>query len=247
MSMKIRITRPVKRAGSVSGGREPPADQGAHFKDVPVVTDKMFRQDISPSSKGFDVLAQELARRLPAWMEEESSPSARAGVFLRTMRNAAGLSQVKVGQLAQMQQSDISSLENGQGIHGPSFDVIARIADACGFYLTFESKASARVPAAVSKARAQSHDVQYSGRDLAHALMGHVVRTYVMSNDGQLQEFEGTSPALGRDATIIVDDPGGRTLELSVKAPKAQANTTIVIEEAKPSIAAALQHARAME
>ncbi len=245
--MSMKFTRPTKPVNSVSGGHEPPADREAHLKDVPVVTDEMFRQDISPSSKGFEVLTEEMARRLPAWMEEENSPSARAGVFLRTMRNAAGLSQVKLGQLAQMQQSDISSLENGQGRHGPSFDVIARIADACGFYLTFESKASVHVPAAVSKARAQSHGTRYSGRGLEHTLMEQVVRTYVMSDDGQLQEFEGTSPALGKDATVIVDDPGGRTFELSVKAPKAQAKTTIVIEEAKPAVAAAVQHARAME
>ena len=81
------------------------------------MTDAMYRQDVAPFEEGFDVLARELAAALPGWGDRlaHPSPAERAGLLLRTMRNAAGLSQAKLGETAGVKQSDIS----GSGF-GPS-------------------------------------------------------------------------------------------------------------------------------
>ena len=58
-----------------------------------------------------------MARALPEWTNKlaHDTAGARAGLFLRTMRNAAGLTQVQLGEAARMKQADISDLENGKG------------------------------------------------------------------------------------------------------------------------------------
>ena len=198
-----------------------------HVKTDPtVITDAMYNQDVTPFQEGFDVLAQEMARALPQWTDKIShdNPAERAGLFLRTMRNAAGFSQTKLGELAKIRQSDISALETGSGKQGPTFDVIARIADACGFYVTFAAK----------KQSPQAMTVKHHGTTTGSQ---RVVRTYVMGEDGELSEYEGASPSLKRDGTIVLDDSAGHTYKVSVEGARAK----VLIEEAEDELAAAVQ------
>ncbi len=148
------------------------------------------------------------------------------------MRNAAGLTQVQLGAKAKMKQSDVSDLENGKGIQGPSFDVIARVADACGFYVTFEAKPASRAY------KTQAAAVEAARRQVQHYGGGKVVRTFVMDEAGRMEEFEGTSPSLHKDQTVLLDDAAGRVLKVSID----QAEATIEIAEAEEELAAAVQH-----
>jgi transcriptional regulator with XRE-family HTH domain len=197
-----------------------------------VITDGMHKQDVAPFQESFEVLAQEMARALPAWSDklEHDSPAERAGLFLRTMRNAAGLSQTRLGEIARIKQADISNLENGEGKQGPTFDVLARIADACGFYITFAAKTE-------TEARHGEEMAEHHGRPAG----GHrLVRTYVMGDNGELSEFEGTSPPLKNDGTIVFDDSAGRTYKVSIEGPRAK----VAIEEAEEDLVAAVQQAQ---
>jgi transcriptional regulator with XRE-family HTH domain len=215
---------PIKR-----GVHQARMSAGPRKSDPRIVSEAMYSQDVAPFREGFDVLAQELARALPRWTDTigAGNPAKRAGVFLRTMRNAAGLSQAKLGETAGMKQSDISALETGDGKQGPTFDVMARIADACGFAITFAAKTPEAKAAAMRAPEASER----------------VVRTYVMGDDGELTEFEGTSPSLGKGSTVIVDDSAGRTFKVSIEAPRAK----IAIAEAEEEVAAAVQQAQSAE
>jgi transcriptional regulator with XRE-family HTH domain len=202
--------------------------------DPAQITNAMYRQDVAPFSEGLDALVQDMARALPEWTNKlaHDTAGARAGLFLRTMRNAAGLTQVQLGEMARMKQSDISDLENGKGAQGPGFDVIARVADACGFYVTFEVKRASTTH------KTQAAAVEAARREVQHYGGGRVVRTYVMGEDGQMQEFEGTSPSLNKDETILLDDAAGRVLKVSIDRKGA----TVEIAEAEAELAAAVHH-----
>ncbi len=221
--MKRKIARPTRPAGrSVRTVHAAKADPN-------VITEAMYKQDVAPFQEGFEVLAEEMAKALPQWSDAVAlqSPAKRAGLLLRTMRNAAGFSQTKLGEKARMNQTDISALENGDGKQGPTFDVLARVADACGFYITFSIKTVAR-PKAI-RGTAKQHVEPLETR--------RVLRTFVMGDNGELNEFEGTSPALKKDDTIIVEDLAGNTLKVSVGAARAK----VAIQEAEEEIAAAVQ------
>ncbi len=235
--MKRKITIPSKVARPAKGmsvrrqirtpGQLPKADPT-------LITDAMYRQDVAPFGEGLDALVQDMARALPEWTNklEHDTAGARAGLFLRTMRNAAGLTQVQLGEKARMKQSDISDLENGKGVQGPGFDVVARVADACGFYVTFEAKGTSTTH------KTQAAAVEAARRQVQHYGGGRVVRTYVMGEGGQMQEFEGTSPSLNKDETILLDDAAGRVLKVSID----QAGATIEIAEAEAELVAAVHH-----
>jgi transcriptional regulator with XRE-family HTH domain len=66
-----------------------------------------------------------------------SSAALRAGDIIRTMRKAAGLSQAELAKRmsATVTQARISELEAGVGSQGPTWDVMERIAVACGRHL----------------------------------------------------------------------------------------------------------------
>ena len=199
-----------------------------------ITTDAMYAQDIAPFQAGCDVLVAEMARALPRWMDKAAhlSAGARAGLFLRTMRNAAGLTQNDLGIKAQIRQSDISDLENSSSSKGPTFDVIARVADACGFNITFEAKVTAK-----PKRSASTIGAPILKRRRSQHAAGRGVRTFVMDEDGVLSEFEGVSPSLKKHGTVIVDDAAGRAYKVSVASPGAR----IAIEEAEGNLTAAVQ------
>lgn len=76
-------------------------------------------------------------RDLASTFEDEPAYKSRgaiimAGVFVKDLREEAGLSQSALAEKAGTTQARISIIENGTGYHGPSVDVLARIADACG-------------------------------------------------------------------------------------------------------------------
>jgi transcriptional regulator with XRE-family HTH domain len=214
--MKRKTPKPSGTTGEVR--------RAAAKLEPTTITDTMYRQDVAPFAEGFDVLATELAQALPQWMDHITHQSAgeRAGMLLRTMRNAAGLTQSQLGAKAQMRQSDISDLENSSSSQGPTFEVVARIAEACGFDLTFRSRT------ARSAARARPGLPQPGTR---------VVRTFVMDDDGSVREFEGMSPSLEGGRAVIVDDAAGAAYTVSVDPPWA----TVAVEEAEDELAAAVQ------
>ncbi|MES2255507.1 MAG: helix-turn-helix transcriptional regulator [Pseudomonadota bacterium] len=97
---------------------------------------------LSASSKSVEQFVQELPQALIDWANDakENSGAVRAGTLLRTIRTNAGLSQTALGEQTQIKQADISALETGSGERGPTFDVLARVAEACGYRLTFAPK-----------------------------------------------------------------------------------------------------------
>lgn len=98
-----------------------------------------FDKDIEPLLVGADGLADLL---MPGLTKGKLRPAERAGLFIRAMRSSAGLSQGAVGNKAKIAQSEISAIENGTGEKGPTFDVLFRIAEACGYSVTFVRKQS---------------------------------------------------------------------------------------------------------
>ena len=85
-----------------------------------------------------------------------SSAALRAGDIIRTMRKAAGLSQADLAQRmsATVTQARISELEAGTGSQGPTWDVMERIAAACGVRLIPNFSARGEDSALASKVEA---------------------------------------------------------------------------------------------
>jgi transcriptional regulator with XRE-family HTH domain len=79
-------------------------------------------------------------------IEEEvglSSAALRAGELVRGMRKANGWTQTELADELGWDQVRISNIERGEGTRGPTFDVLTKIADACGFDLQFTPRAEA--------------------------------------------------------------------------------------------------------
>ncbi|HEY0106703.1 MAG TPA: helix-turn-helix transcriptional regulator [Rhizomicrobium sp.] len=114
------------------------------------VSDAAYDANLRANAADEGDLAMQIARDYPAWAKQARSAGAavRAGVLVRAMRTAAGLSQTSVEDASKIKQSEISAIETGAGEKGPTYDVLSRIADACGFELTFTPKAAAEHAAA---------------------------------------------------------------------------------------------------
>jgi transcriptional regulator with XRE-family HTH domain len=255
----VAMTRRVEQSeAKLRGGTSAKVDPTA-------ITEAQYKQDIAPFEEGFNVLTREIVASLPRWTDALANPSSakRAGLLLRTMRNAAGFSQARLGELAGMKQSDISDLENGAGKQGPTFDVVSRMADACGMYLTFEPKdarignagRAAAVKAAVPHPRSCGDLVTVSAEEVklmeraakelaarhAGAAKGRTIRTFVMDSDGSLMEFESNSPNPKKNKRVILGASDGHVYEVKAGSP----NDKIKIQEAKPAMAAAVMRAHA--
>lgn len=76
-----------------------------------------------------------------------SSAALRAGELVRGMRKAKGWTQTQLADLLGWDQVRISNIERGEGTRGPTFDVLTKIADACGYDFQFTPR-EARVTAA---------------------------------------------------------------------------------------------------
>lgn len=59
----------------------------------------------------------------------------QAGRMVRAMRNDAGFTQTQLAERAGMSQAEISRLEAGLGRHGPSVEILNRLAKACDLRL----------------------------------------------------------------------------------------------------------------
>jgi transcriptional regulator with XRE-family HTH domain len=76
-------------------------------------------------------------------IEEEigvSSASVRAGRQVREMRQAKGWTQVQLAKALGWDQVRISNIERGEGILGPTFDVLQKIATVCDFDIEFKPR-----------------------------------------------------------------------------------------------------------
>jgi transcriptional regulator with XRE-family HTH domain len=101
-------------------------------------------------------VAAALERRSPEDMRAAglSSAAMRAGELIRGMRVTAGLSQAQLAARIGVGQPRIAELEVGAGRHGPSWDVMERIAAACGRELGVTGMpATAAEPVAARAAR----------------------------------------------------------------------------------------------
>jgi CarD family transcriptional regulator len=81
-----------------------------------------------------------------------SSAALRAGDMIRTMRKGAGLTQGELAKSLAMTQARISELEVGLGTQGPTWDVMERVAAACGKRLVLESSSKSEEVAKKSSA-----------------------------------------------------------------------------------------------
>ncbi len=129
--------RPAKRPTVTTHG-----DQltGALNRDTEIAAEDLAALNTDVISS--EVFAQELPQRLVAWANEAVDEPAglRAGALVRAMRKSAHLSQTALGACAQIKQADVSAIETGSGGRGPTFDVLARVAEACGYLVTFAPK-----------------------------------------------------------------------------------------------------------
>ena len=76
-----------------------------------------------------------------------SSASFRAATLVRSMRREAGFTQRDLATGINVTQARISEIEAGLGKHGPSWDVMERIAAVCGREIGLIPKAGAESPA----------------------------------------------------------------------------------------------------
>lgn len=86
------------------------------------------------------------AERQYPGIEEEvglSSAALRAGELVRGMRKANGWTQTTLAEALGWDQVRISNIERGEGTRGPTFDVLTKIAEACGYDLQFTPRAMA--------------------------------------------------------------------------------------------------------
>lgn len=98
------------------------------------------QRDVAParvSSKGRGRPIADLVEKLEksgklVSTEGLSSAALRAGDLVRTMRRSAGLSQSELAAMMGVKQSRVSEIEAGLGSQGPTWDVMERVASACG-------------------------------------------------------------------------------------------------------------------
>ncbi|MBD0272271.1 MAG: helix-turn-helix transcriptional regulator [Acetobacteraceae bacterium] len=126
----------------------------------------MTRGRLRPASE----LVEDIERDDPAGAAAEglSSASMRAGDLIRSMRREAGLTQAQLARHLGVEQSRVSELEAGRGVHGPSWSLMERIASACGRRIgTLEAAAEAEARpiadryAAVRNAVSRAEGVEY--------------------------------------------------------------------------------------
>ena len=75
--------------------------------------------------------------RAPGFAEGYAARDAimQAGRMVRAMRKDTGLTQTQLAERAGMSQAEISRLEAGIGTHGPSVEILNRLAKACDLRL----------------------------------------------------------------------------------------------------------------
>ncbi|HEX5325737.1 MAG TPA: helix-turn-helix transcriptional regulator [Acetobacteraceae bacterium] len=148
-------------------------------------------------------VVQRIEQRNPALVARSgvSSSAMLAGDLVRGMRQQAGYTQARLAELIGVSQARIAELESGIGTHGPTWDVMQRVAAACGQEI------------GVLPHPAQMPDIARMLRDAALARRGTVVQKITAA---MLDQF---SSWLGRDAERV-SASGQDYLVLSVDSPK---------------------------
>jgi len=80
------------------------------------------------------------------------------GIALRGAREAARISQKDLCERSGVAQSDISRLEAGLGMKGPTFDTLLRLADALGMDLVVNFVAKGRLTSNVPILQSHPHE-----------------------------------------------------------------------------------------
>lgn len=114
---------------------------------------RIGKAEVSSGKRGkpFDALLSKIEARHPG-IEAEigvSSAAVRAGRQVREMRLAKGLTQTQLAAALDWDQVRISNIERGEGTLGPTFDVLQKVAAACGYDIEF--KAQAEKPSLAAK------------------------------------------------------------------------------------------------
>jgi transcriptional regulator with XRE-family HTH domain len=84
---------------------------------------------------------EELISKAPAAAREaylERSAAFEAGDLVRAMRDKSGLTQKGLAEKIGTSQAHLSEIERGNGLQGPTFSMLRRIADACGMELRID-------------------------------------------------------------------------------------------------------------
>lgn len=84
---------------------------------------------------------EELLEDAPSSAREafvERSAAFEAGDLVRLMREGAGLTQKELAQRVSTSQSHLSEVERGNGLQGPTFSMLRKIAHACEVDLRIE-------------------------------------------------------------------------------------------------------------
>ena len=138
-----------------------------------------------------EVFAKELPQKLVAWANESVNKPAglRAGALVRAMRESARLSQTELGSHARIKQADISAIETSSGDRGPTFDVLTRVADACGYLVTFAPKTALGVTADV---------------ELGNVLVGYLMKSISARQKTIIRTYLRDTLHVRRD---VIDDP----------------------------------------
>jgi transcriptional regulator with XRE-family HTH domain len=69
----------------------------------------------------------------------ERSAAFEAGDLVRLMRETAGLTQKQLAQKISTSQSHLSEVERGNGLQGPTFSMLRKVANACQMTLRIET------------------------------------------------------------------------------------------------------------
>jgi transcriptional regulator with XRE-family HTH domain len=85
----------------------------------------------------FEELIREAPRNAREAFEERSA-AFEAGDLVRLMREKAGLTQRELAQRISTSQSHLSEVERGNGLQGPTFSMLRKVAAACQINLKIE-------------------------------------------------------------------------------------------------------------
>jgi transcriptional regulator with XRE-family HTH domain len=178
--------RDVKRLTVTTHG-----DQLAHAleRDTEIASEDLAA--LTTDAVSGEVFAQELPQKLVAWANESINEPAglRAGALVRAMRESARLSQTELGAHARIKQADISAIETSSGDRGPTFDVLARVADACGYLVTFAPKTALGVTADV---------------ELGNVLVDYLMKSISARQKTTIRTYLRDTLRVGQD---VIDDP----------------------------------------
>lgn len=105
--------------------------------------DQSHRAGSGTKGEALADLAEEIERERPdlARAHGLSSAAMRAGDLVRGMRKSARLTQSELAKRLGVSQARISEIEVGLGVQGPTWDLMERVAKACGMRIAVQNAA----------------------------------------------------------------------------------------------------------